>query len=252
MVIYVEAVILDNFCLDALLAYLTLLLTKRAVHRFPIILSALVGSLFALTVPIIGDNFLMKIAVLLVCSYLFSFPKSFRIYVVETIVYLLLSFTLCGIISFLLGARMQQGFLAISAGGAVAFTSLSVLLLIYFTRQIIGLINERREREKFAVAEMINQGKSVRMRALYDSGNLLKDQNGDGVVVTDKKGVLRLGELPSFGEMQVHTASGSKVLPLVKIPKIKIYCGEDTNILTNVTAALSDLPEEYQLILPCE
>ena len=114
------------------------------------------------------------------------------------------------------------------------------------------MIRVSRHGKKFAQAEVRNCDKSVKLKALFDSGNLLTDKNGEGVVVTDKKKIRALGELSSFGEMKVCTASGSKMLELVKIPEIKIYSEEGENILTDVTAALSDLPDEYALILPWE
>ncbi len=253
MVVYVEAVLLDNFFFDFLLGYLTYLLTKQKVRHFPIALSALVGSGFALAFPLITKYaFLFKIAALLISSLLLTLKKSLKVYLINTFVYALLSFLLSGILCFLLGDKMHNGFIGIKLGGVVALISIGVLLLLYFVRQMIGLSTERKRKTKFAMAEIVNREKSIKISALFDSGNLLTDQNGEGVVVTDQKRLSELGDLPKFGEMCVHTASGSKVLKLVKIPEIRIYSRGHENILFNVTAALSDLPKEYALILPCE
>ena len=253
MIVYVEAVLLDNFCLDALLGYLTLILTKRRKKTFPIFLSATVGSLCALFFPLVGSYaFPVKIAVLLICSFLLTLKKSLKLYLITIFVYAMLTFLLSGILSFILGGRMQNGFIGIKWGGVVAVLSTGCLVIVYAVRQFVGLIAQRRRSDKYAVAEVINKDKTIKINALYDSGNLLTDRNGEGVVVTDRHSLEALGDLPSFGEMCVHTAGGSKVLSLVKIPEIRIYSGEGENILTNVTAALSDLPEEYALILPCE
>lgn len=252
MIIYVEAVILDNFFLDSLLAYLTLSLVRARVRFFQVVLSALVGSGAALLMPLIGQHIPIKLLVLMVCTAIFSLPCSPRTYLVNTFVYTMLSFLLCGILSFLLGGRMQEGFIGVETGGAVGLSSLAVIILLYAVRQIKGLISRHKLRDRYAVAEIVGTEKSIRIHALFDSGNLLKDDEGKGVVVTDRRKIRSLGKLVTCGEMEVHTATGSKVLPLVKIPKIKIYSESGTNILTNVTAALSDLPKEYALILPCE
>ena len=114
------------------------------------------------------------------------------------------------------------------------------------------MIGEKKREKKYVEAELVNLDNRVRLKALFDTGNLLTDRNGEGVVVTDARRIDALGELASFGEMRVTTASGSKILKLVKIPEIKIYSEKGENILFNVTAALSELPEEYALILPCE
>lgn len=147
---------------------------------------------------------------------------------------------------------MGNGYLRLKGGGQVAFLSLSLLFFVYSVRQIRGLIREGKCGKKYAIAEIVNRDRSIKINALYDSGNLLTDLNGDGVVVTDRTRLREVGELLPFGQMRVSTVSGSKLLDLVKIPEIKIYSEEGENILTDVTAALSDLPDEYALILPCE
>ena len=253
MVVYVEAVLLDNFCFDFLLGYLTYLLTKRKVRYACVVLSAFVGCLIALVFPLARRyGMLVKIGALLVCSLLLTLKRSLRLYLINTFVYATLSFLLSGIFCFLLGGKMANGFVGLKWGGLVCAVSIGSFLLLYAVRQAIGLMGERRCKEKFATAELFSKGKSIKISALFDSGNLLTDQNGEGVVVTDQKRLIPLGDLKEAGEMRVHTASGSKVLKLVKIPEIRIYSRGRENILTNVTAALSDLPEQYALILPCE
>ena len=253
MIVYVEAVLLDNFCLDCLLGYLTLSLTGRKLRPIPIVLSAVFGCFVALFSPLLPTLFEtpVKVATLLLCSAIFSFRRPIREYLINTFVYAVLSFFLCGLLFFLLGGT-GKGVIGISLGGAVAAISVTALLSLYAVRQVRGLVRERKRKEKRVVAEVINLQKSVRLNALFDSGNLLTDASGAGVVVTDGKSIASLGALQQMGEMTVKTASGSRVLPLVKIPEIKIYSRDGENILTNVTAALSDLPDEYSLILPCE
>ncbi len=251
MIVYVEAVIIDNFCFDFLLGYMTYLFTKQKVRYLPIALSALVGCVFALLFPLIRSfGLIVKIPILFFCTLLLTLKRSLRTYLKNTFVYATLTFLLSGVISFLLGG--EEGFIGIKWGGVVGAASVGVFVTLYIARQVIGLIKERKTASKYATAELINGEKSIKINALYDSGNLLTDENGEGVVVTDLRYIEALGKLSAFGEMCVHTASGSKVLTLVKIPEIRIYSEEQENILFNVTAALSDLPKEYALILPCE
>ena len=97
--------------------------------------------------------------------------------------------------------------------------------------------------------ELVLGEKRVELPALFDTGNLLTDENGGEVILVDEKSI-DPSFLPSMGSTLVRTASGRKVLPLVKIPEIKIYSEDGENKLFNVTAALSDLPKEYSVILP--
>ena len=251
MIVYVEWVLFDNFCLDALLGYLTLRCVRAKVEVFKVVLSAAVGSLFALLSPMVRSwTIVFKLGVLLTNTALLHLKISLRAYLIRTLVYAVLSFTLSGILTFLLGGKWNYTFVGVAKGGIVGIISLSVLLLTYFVRQINGLMREKKLSSKCVVAELICGDRSVRLNALYDSGNLLTDRNGEGVVVSDEASLRELGELEPFGEMSISSAGGSKVLKLVKIPCIKIYSEGRENTLNNVTVALSDLPEEYAVILP--
>ena len=251
MIVYVEWVLFDNFCLDFLIGCATLRLAKRKSNFFAVIISSVVGCLFALLSPLVRDwSLLFKIGVLFVNSFFLYLRGSLRGYLIVTFIYAVLSFALSGIITFLLGGKMSFTYIGLSQGGVVGLLSISVCIFLYTCRQIDGLIKEKRRKSKYGLVEVISGDKSVRLNALFDSGNLLVDQNGESVVVSDEKSLRRLGELPFYGEMEVHTAGGSKVLKLVKIPCIKIYSEGYRNTLNNVTVALSDLPEEYAVILP--
>lgn len=251
MIIYVEAVIIDNFCFDFLLGYLTYLFTKQKPRYIPIVLSAIFGCVFAVIYPMIRSlGLIVKIPILFLSSLLLTMKRSLRIYLKNTLVYAALTFILSGVISFLLGG--EDGFIGVKFGGVVAGVSVGIFITLYVVRQVIGLIGERKRHSKYALAELFNGTRSIKINALFDSGNLLTDENGEAVVVTDPRYIEDLGDLNHFGEMCVHTASGSKVLTLVKIPEIRIYSEDHENTLFNVTAALSDLPKEYALILPCE
>ena len=195
---------------------------------------------------------LFERAFILLCTALLTMKKGVRGYLINTFFYSVLSFLLSGIITFFLGGKMDGGFIGLKWGGVVGALSLGAFLLIYSVRQIVGWMHEKKQKQRFVTAELINGGNRVTLSALYDSGNLLTDEKGEGVVVTDKKYLLALGKLSEHGEMRVNTASGSKVLKLVKIPEIRIYSDGVENILFNVTAALSDLPKEYALIVPCD
>ena len=79
MIVYVEAVLLDNFCFDLLLGYLTYLLTGQKPRYFPIAFSALAGSGFALLFPLVSNfGILFKLFVLLICSLLLTLKRSLR------------------------------------------------------------------------------------------------------------------------------------------------------------------------------
>jgi len=251
MIVYVELVLFDNFCLDALIGSITLRCLKEHNTFYRVVLSALVGCLFALISPLINSYIILfKVAVLFANSAVLYLKKALRGYFITTLVYAAVSFTLSGIMTFLLDGKLSYTFIGIEHGGIVGITSISICLMMYIARQIKGIVQEKRRSDKYAVAEFFSGEMSVRLNALFDTGNLLTDRNGNGIVVIDEKSIRTLGDLQAYGEMNVKTAGGNKMLKLVKIPCIKIYSGGSENTLNNVTVALSDLPKEYAAILP--
>jgi len=251
MIVYVEWVLFDNFCLDCLIGYLSLRFTKGKIASFKIVLSALVGCLLALLSPKVTKFVILyKFAVLFINTALLYLKKSIRGYFILTFIYAVLSFVLSGILTCIMSGKLAYSFVGVKKGGVIGIMSIGCFLLLYVSRQVRGLIGEKKRHQKYAVAELISGDRSVRLNALYDSGNLLTDRNGEEVVVLDEKAVMPLGELVSFGEMKIETISGNKILKLVKIPLIKIYSDGVENTLNNVTVALSDLPKEYAVILP--
>lgn len=251
MEILVEAVLLDNFCMDVFIGYSATLLTKRAPNYPRIFLSALLGSGFALLSPLVTRfEIAFKLAVLFLCTAVLSGKSTLKGYLILTFVYACLTFAFAGILSFFLGGRLSVTFIGISKGFVVAVISASCFFFAYAVRQVSGLIKEGKRKDRFARVELIFGETRFDLPALFDSGNLLTDQSGADVILVDEKAISSGVSPPSVGSMLVRTASGSKVLPLVKIPEIKIYSAEGENKLINVTAALSDLPQEYSVILP--
>lgn len=253
MEVFVEGVLVDNFCLDFLLSYCTLLLTKNKPRYGFLALSSLVGSGFALLSPLITKfELLFKFGVLLTGSAIFYGKKDLRGYCIVTFCYAILSFLLSGLITFLLGGKLFYSFIGVKKGGVIAVFSAGTFLFIYSVRQIGGLIREKKRENKKATAVLVLGEKKMELSALYDSGNLLTDEAGAPVILIDEKRLCALGSFQKTGKLTVHTVSGSKELNLVKIPEIKIYSGGEENTFINVTAALTELPKEYSVILPYE
>ncbi len=251
MEIVVEAVLLDNFCLDVFLSYAAILLTKKKVKLFRIVLSALLGSGFALLSPIIVKfSIAYKLCVLFVCSAVLYGKGSFRGYAVFTFVYALVNFCFAGLLSFFLGGTLKTTFIGIGKGGVIAIVSASCFCFLYAVRQISGLIKERKRKDLSARVKLVFDQKTIELSALFDSGNLLTDEKGESVILVDGTSLGEVKDLKTIGSILVRTASGSKTLSLIEIPAIEIYSEGTENTFINVKAALSDLPKEYSVILP--
>ena len=250
MEIIVEAVLIDNFCLDLFLSYAATLAVRRKTEVRRFLLAATIGSGLALLSPLVlRFALLYKIATLFLLTAILFGKWSLREYLIFTFVYAFINFTFAGVLSFFLGGTLKLSFIGLDRGLIVAAVAASCFVFLYSFRQITGLLRERRYVSKLARVEFVCGEKRFELSALFDTGNLLTDEDGNDVILIDEKSI-DAANLPTMGSIPIQTASGSKVLPLVKIPEIKIYSEDGENKLTNVTAALSDLPKEYSVILP--
>ena len=133
--------------------------------------------------------------------------------------------------------------------------------------------------------------KKVSLRAFADTGNRLRGEAGEPVVVADRAAALALlqgrglrwdaggaaergngfgaekgggeeGGVPGDGKsgplrcgrIAVHTVSGTAFFPWLRIDRLEIYCGKRANIIEDVTVAVSPRPlaGEYGALLPPE
>lgn len=254
MVVYVEILLLDNFFVDLLIGYCAVWITGHNSKKAKQFLSAAAGSLLTLPLPYIPGYFsiLYKVFVLLICTFILYFKKNVRGYLKITLIYSVISFLLAGIIVWLFNMESSDltNTFVYDRGGLAGFTALGMLLLLYFIRQIIGFNAERHVQSKLIKASIINKDISLDVTALIDTGNLLLDSNGRSVVVANAEVIAKIGELEQMGDMVVNSATGSKILHLVKLPQMKIYYSDSVNTLENITVALSDMAyDKYQLII---
>ncbi len=256
MQIYLEYAILDNLIIDYFLLKSSLYITGNQIKKFKIFLSATLGMLVAIALPLITLNavlsFFIKILLAVVMIYFASEYKTFRGYILALNVFVLLTFLMGGaIIAILYSLNLDyvlvgneivnQGLpVSVMIGFAFILTSIVIKVSkgIYRKKQIFPFIRR---------CEIVAGEKSFPLVGFIDSGNRLYDnKRGCPIVVISRKNLEKINILPYLsdrvGALKYNTVSGGGEMPLYKIGGIILNDGGE---VTYKSATLGISPSEY-------
>lgn len=190
MVVYVEAVILDNLVVDALLLFLVLKTLGQKINVWGLILACFFGVGFALTSPLLLFDgvlgVLIKIAeAFLMCIMLqFSFKKIF----LKTTLLLFYTFAFGGMLLAVLNFLgvttvdgMYIGYVSEYPIGAMFAIFIAFIILCFW---MLKALLKTQKIKKLCMPVMLKiNGKTAFLNGFCDSGNLLKTKNGTPVVM---------------------------------------------------------------------
>jgi len=197
--IYIDVLFLTNYLFDSLLLWVTGRLLRTGLNPIYLLSAAAIGALYAVL------SFFMKIPLWLSLSLRLMVaclmvmvayrPRSLRIFCRFSAVFLVSSLTtggsfLCLIYAGGIGARLgsvlYNGNLYINLP---AYGILALFLSCFFLlRGLLSVSGRIRATGHNIVPLRICLGKrSVRLRGFCDSGNLLKGQDGRGVMITEER-----------------------------------------------------------------
>ena len=184
MVIYVDTLVFTNIIIDYLVLSITAFIVKRTFKLSRLIISSLLGGLSSLYIFIdtfilidIIYQFITATIMLLILNGRCK-PKT---YIYSVLVFMAISFTLNGLVSFLSNNVGRQIFIS---DGGVFYLNISPTFLIfstlfiYFAVIVIRRFSDRRD--KIATAKLkIKAGyNTIELNALVDSGNSVCDPFG--------------------------------------------------------------------------
>lgn len=231
MEVYWEYAFAENFLLDGLLLYLALCVSKSKVRAPRLLLASAVGAGEALLFPILSlpvwCAYLVKIlGGVLLC--VIALPKArFKAYAVTTAAFFGLTFAFGGLLTAaysFFGVEYEEGngYLVEQAPVALVFALagiFAVLCLIGFKRLYRFVRMER----NVVTCKLTENGKTVRWRALCDSGNLLTFR-GKGVCVCSAAAVFALfGAHPkAVGRIQMGTVNGTRTVPVFECERLEV------------------------------
>lgn len=196
MTIYLDVILFENICMNYIILFATGLILKAKISQVRIVLSSILGGVYAILsfAPIleIYSNLIFKIIVSITMVYIAFKPKNMKLLLKELILFYLVSFAFGGCAFCLLyfikpqDILMRNGYLTGTypikialLGGIVGFVIVNIAFKV-----VKGKISKK---DMFCDIEIFFKEKSVQIKAMIDTGNMLKDPiSGMPVIVVEK------------------------------------------------------------------
>ncbi|MDY4187449.1 MAG: sigma-E processing peptidase SpoIIGA [Candidatus Borkfalkiaceae bacterium] len=264
MEVYIEYVIIDNFIIDYLLLMLALKYSKENAKRGRVALSAAIGTVVALLMPIVNMpaivKFFVKIALAFIMTRVCVKPQSTAAYFKTLGLFLLFTLIFGG------SAMLIMNFCGITYDffyGSSAFPlgiSLVIAVTLYRAlKKAFSVVFEKTLVYPFTRQCVLTcKNKKVEAKGLIDSGNHLIF-NGDFAVCVPCKNLVKKMKQKGFfdeqslGEMTFKTASGKSFLKIYEIDEMLIYCNGKSNIIKRpkigIGVSSDSFGDDFEIIL---
>lgn len=195
LTVYLDVILIENIIMNYIILFATGIITKVQIKQINIIISSAIGAIYVvisyITAMEIYSNFILKF-ILAICMVFIAFKsKNIKSLFKHLIIFYLTSFAFGGCAFALLYYIRPQDILMKNGiyigtyplkiaflGGIVGFTIVNVSFKL-----VKGKISKK---DMFCEVEINFNNKTSRVKALIDSGNLLKDPiTGNGVIVVE-------------------------------------------------------------------
>lgn len=194
MTIYIDLILLENIVMNYIILVATSIISKSRISLIRSLISATIGSIYSiLNYLIILDtytNLLLKILISAIMIKIVFNSKKIKTFFKQLIMFYLTSFTFGGVTFMLLffinpknvvfNGKHLVGLYPIKVtiiGGIVGFIIISIVALI--------IKNKLNQNNIIYDLKIVHNGKTIMLKTLMDSGNLLKDPitNMDVIIV---------------------------------------------------------------------
>ena len=197
MTIYLDVILMENICMNYIILFATGLIIKVNIKQGRVIISSLLGGLYAILsfAPIlkIYSNIIFKILISVVMVYIAFNAKNLKTLLKQVILFYLISFAFGGCAFCLLyfikpqDILIKNGYLTGTypikialLGGIVGFIIVNIAFKIVKSR-----ISKN---DMFCDIDIYFKQKNASIRAMIDTGNLLKEPiSGMPVIVVEKQ-----------------------------------------------------------------
>lgn len=199
MTVYLDVILLENVCMNYIILFATGLIAKAKIHKLRIVFASLLGGIYAIIsfAPIleIYSNIIFKMLISIIMIYIAFNPKNVKKLLKQLLLFYLVSFAFGGCAFCLLyfikpqDILMRNGYLTGTypikialLGGIVGFVIVNIAFKL-----VKGRITKN---DMFCDIEILFKQKSVKIRAMIDTGNLLKDPISNMPVIVVEKSQL--------------------------------------------------------------
>lgn len=197
MTVYLDIILLENLCMNYIILFATGLICKIKIKQIRIIIASILGGIYSILsfAPILKlySNIILKIILSITMIYIAFKPEGIKKLAKELILFYLVSFAFGGCAFCLLyfikpqEILMRNGYLTGTypikialLGGIVGFVIVNIAFKL-----VKGKISKK---DMFCNIEIFLKKKSINIRAMIDTGNLLKDPiSGIPVIVVEKR-----------------------------------------------------------------
>lgn len=196
MRVYLDVILFENLCMNYIILFATGIVMKKRIKHIRLIASSLIGSLYAiiiyLKISILASNIIMKVILSLVMIWIAFSSENYKILLKDLLMFYLISFVFGGC-SFALIYFISPENVKIKNGVLVGLYPIKVTLIAGVIAFIVIQIAFKITKNKLSAKDMLcnieiyfNNNKT-KVKALIDSGNMLKEPiSGYPVVVVEK------------------------------------------------------------------
>lgn len=240
MTVYLDIIFLENLCINCIILLATAIICKNTISIIRILLSSLIGSIYAIVVYLsisqIFSNIILKILLSVCMVHIAYNSKNVKILLKQIILFYLTSFTFGGVAFALLYFVKPQNIL-IKNGVLIGTYPIKIALTGVIVGFIIITLAFKSYKKKLSKKDMFcnitiqfnNRLKTV--KAMLDTGNLLKEPlSGKPVIVVEKESlkelipeeILNNVEKIILGEYNINLneyASKFRVIPFTSLGK---------------------------------
>ncbi len=284
-IVYVDLFFLVNFSMDFLAFFLTAKILSRPFPLVRAFMGAALGGLYAdaalfFPLPTLPALLIDAVVCAVMCTVTFGERKKWRGLPLYILVYVAVSMTLGGIMTALFHLLNRSALFSNAQAPTSDGISVWVFALLALVSAVITALGGRfcvgRTAQKNAEVELCYEGKTVRLHAMTDSGNLLTEpMSGRPCIVADVRAVspilpreiVRAAEQNASEAMEkvspkhakhlrlipTRTASGSGMLLGVRMERITVDRGKgkkrDVDAIV-VLSALGQSADGNEALLP--
>ncbi len=259
MTVYIEYAFLENFMVDGTLLYGTFTLLKRQISYKKIVFSAALGGAFALIYPLlILPKFLLYLLKFFVGVLLVTVAAKGKNgigrYAMNAAVFLSVSFLFGGALTAiydLFSVDLDSGSYQIRRlplGGLLS----GCILLALIASKVAKILYKRVKFARFLCdCELTFGEKRIKLRGFLDSGNVASFQGSPVCFISPERFLELFCVGQVLDEMAVTTVGGEKKIKVLKLDEMKIYLGDEPNIIKSVyvSPSASLKLREYEVLL---
>lgn len=277
MSIYLDIIFIENLLMNYIILFAVSVVMKIQIKQIRLILSSAIGSIYAIIVYLniipISSSIFMKIILSIVMTYVAFYAKNVKRLIKELLMFYLISFIFGGCTIALIYFIKPEN-VKIKNGVFVGTYPIKVALfgggLAFIITQIAFKITKNKLSSKDMICDLyVYYGeKNLKIKALIDSGNMLKEPiSGMPVVVIEKESAEKIipQKLIKYSEEILNNKNSDeytvedmqyiskiRMIPFmslgkqngmlagIKIKKIKIIFDDKENEIENVVLGIYD------------